>query len=189
MDAEYPNFYEGSFLRSGLFAELNLQRLHRPLGLQMGLDYSYALGSKNDRPLGLSGTGTIVATGDMLAVESKTEYNYSYNYLSLFFGPSYRLPTLELPYISLDNFYLTAHIRLLLSGSYTLELNKETARGATRESITETGPINKSGLGFGFSLGKKLNWPKNYKTSLNFSYSYDPLDFRRSKPCQRLLWT
>ena len=177
LEAEYPNFYEGPFVGLGLFLELNLARLHRPLGLQMGLDYNHASRSKSDRPLGLSGTGTIVATGEMLAVESKTEYNYSYNYLSLFFGPSYRLPTLELPYINLDNFYLTTHVRLFLSGSYTLKLNSETAGGADRESFTETGSLNKNGLGFGFSFGKKFNWPKNYKTSLNFSYSYDRLDF------------
>ena len=179
LDLEYPNHYTGLLLRPALFAELSLQRHYKPLSLQLGLDYSHVSESKGDRPLRADGTVTIVSTDETRFVESKTEYEYTYNYLSLFFGPSYRLPTVKIPYtnFTLDNFYLSAHLRLLLSGSYTLERNSESARGAIRASFTETGDINKSGLGFGFSFGKKFNWPQNYKTNLNFSYSYDKLNF------------
>ena len=180
LDAEYPSSFDGPFLRLGLLAELSLQRLYKPLSLQMGIDYSHAVERKNDRPLRLSGIATIWATGETRSVESKTEYIFSYNYLSFFFGPSYKLPTVKIPYtdISLDNFYASAHLRLLLSGSYTLEKNSETTgSNAIRESSTITESINKSGLGFGLNFGKKFNWPKNYNTSLNFSYSYDKFDF------------
>ena len=178
-DTEYPNYYGGPFLRLGLLTELSLQRHYKPLSLQMGFDYSQASEHKNDRPLQISGTATIVSISEMRYVESKTEYIFSYDYLSFFFGPSYKIPAVKIPYtdISLDNFYTSAHLRLLLSGSYTLKQNAETTRGAARASSTRTESINKSGLGFGLNFGKKFNWPKNYNTSLNFSYSYDKFDF------------
>ena len=183
LETEYPNYYEGPLLRPALLLELSLERHYKPLSLQLGLDYSQASGSKGDRPLRIDGTLTVVSIGETRPVESKTEYEYTYNYLSLFFGPSYKIPSVKIPYtnFSLDDFYASAHLRLLLSGSYTLERNSVTARGTARESITETGDINKNGLGFGLNFGKKFNWPKNYKTNLNFSYSYDNFDLGGAK--------
>ena len=183
LDVEYPKVYEGTLLRLALLAELSLERHYKPLSLQMGIDYNSVSESKANPPLRLSGTGTIVATRETRFVESITEYSYSYNYLSFFFGPIYKIPSVRVPYLdfTLDNFYASAHLRLLLSGSYSLKINGENRRGGVRESSTETGSINKHGLGFGFNFGKRFNWPKNYKTSLNFSYSRDNLDFGGAK--------
>ena len=160
-------------MRLAFLTEILRDRFVPGLGLQLGLDHSIAQGVKSNRPLEVSGTATVIATGEMRPAEAQTDYEYSYSYFTPSLALAYHFDKFQLikNLKFLHPLYVICQLRLPLSGSYSEERSRTTGRGE-QSSLSESGSL-KGDLGFGLILGYDLNWPKGYKIGVNFMFSED----------------
>ena len=162
VNLEYPNKYSGPVLRLGAQAQFSLEQLLPNLLGQTGLDLTYGLGAKSDRPLRATSM-----TGDQVLGE--TDYSFSYSYIALFGGLAYYFPQIKS--------YLSFHFRLPSFGSYTEKL---TQRAGTRSgSKSSKGTIRGNGLSLGFT--RELLYLSGPKLNFSFMLSQDYLAFSEEK--------
>ena len=165
LDIERPNQHTGSGLRLSLTKELLRDRFYPKLALLTGLDWSFASNVKGDRPLRASGLVTfapISGVGEERFTVQETDYSYSYNYVTLFAGPSYYF----LKYSS-----ASLVLRLPFSGSFSEEQSTEIGNSGSSGNV--------QGLfGFGLILSHRFPWPKEHNLTAQLFYSHDEIDFK-----------
>ena len=168
LSREYPNQFSGLGLHLGLSKELLRDSFYPNLALLTGLDWTFAFNVKGDRPLRSSGTLTLTpisGVGEERFIVQETDYSYSYNYVTLFAGPSYYF---------LKNSSVSLVLRLPFSGSFSEK--QSSAEGSSSKSAGIKGVY-----GYGLFLNHRFPWPKEHNLKAHLFYRYDVLDFEGVK--------